>query len=110
MKLYSQFHLPCLDGQVIKSASLTVPNLAPSLVEIIEASINGDPMPMCGTPLYDDSEGSGIARLMASKASLGEQMIFAQDNTNKDSIKPENAEKENISANEGENSTNDVTI
>lgn len=76
------FHRDIFSGENIKGSSMTIPNLAPSLVELIEASIsNGEPMPLCGQPLYDDDEDTGFARLQSSQASLSELHDFAEDDS-----------------------------
>lgn len=71
---------PIYDGQPIVGSSMTIPNLAPTLVELIEASIsNGEPLPVCGSPLYDEDDASGIARVQANAATFAEQYDLANE-------------------------------
>lgn len=63
---------PIPEPYTVEGTTMTVPNLAPDLITIIEASINGQSMPLTSPPLYDDTPESGTARTMVSNATLGE--------------------------------------
>lgn len=63
---------PIPEPFTVEGTTMTVPNLAPDLITIIEASINGQSMPLTSQPLYDDTPETGIARTMVSNATLGE--------------------------------------
>ncbi|CAJ0592173.1 unnamed protein product [Cylicocyclus nassatus] len=56
-------------AHVVEGTTLTIPGLAPSLIELLEANLAGEGLPMVGKPLFDDSEEAGSARLAAKEYS-----------------------------------------
>lgn len=57
----------------VKGSSMTVQGLAPSLEEIIRSNmVNNEPLPYTGTPIYDESDNAGIARVNAREMTLDE--------------------------------------
>lgn len=71
-------------GYKVEGSTLTIPNLAPTLIEIINSSISGDGVPLTSHPLYDDSEDSGFARCMANSTPLSEKFHFAYEEATKE--------------------------
>lgn len=63
---------PVPAGQHVEGSTMTIPNLAPSLISLLESNINGQGMPLTSQPQYDESEASGFARLEAGGATVGE--------------------------------------
>lgn len=79
MKIYKYSNPRNCEGYKVEGSTMTLPNLAPSLIEIINASISGDGLPYTSTPMYDDSEESGIARIMANHTPLCDKYDFASE-------------------------------
>lgn len=57
---------PVPSGYEVSGTTMTLPNLAPSLAEIIAMNLKGQPLPMVGKPLFDDSEAAGEARVKSN--------------------------------------------
>lgn len=65
-------------GYVVEGTTMTIPNLAPSLLELIAASAT-DGLPMVGQPLFDESESAGEARLQAKQCDLASVFDFGMN-------------------------------
>lgn len=52
--------------------TMTVVCDCPSLSEILQSALAGEPLPLCGKPLYDESEDHGEARIMSSDTPFNE--------------------------------------
>lgn len=50
-------------AQLVEGSTLTIPNLAPTILELLQSSLNGDALPLTSSPLYDEDDNSGIARV-----------------------------------------------
>lgn len=66
-------------GYVVEGSTMTIPNLAPSLIEIIACS-STDGFPLVGTPMYDESESAGLARIEARRKVLSDIQDFGKAN------------------------------
>lgn len=52
----------------IEGSSLTIPGMAPDLIDILKAAIDGEPLPTYGgVPLFDNTEDIGLARVSVSE-------------------------------------------
>lgn len=73
------FDSPAPQLESFTSSTLTTPNLAPSLIELLNASVcNNEPLPDNGLNIYDDSDEAGLARLASSKMSVHEVFEAAE--------------------------------
>lgn len=80
----------------VEGSTLTVPGLAPTLIELIEANVVGQPLPLTSQPMYDDNEASGFARVQAHCAVMSDVVNFAlsEDNNGNNAVKPTTTENE----------------
>lgn len=80
-----KFHINTFYGQkVYPSVSYpgtteTVPNQAPSLQQLIQAAVQGLPLPQTAPLRYDSSEVEGEARVSAWNTDIAETVIDARD-------------------------------
>lgn len=90
-------------GYKVKGSSLTIPNLAPSLIELLANNATGDKLPIVGSQLFDDDESKGSIRVNMNQQTMDNIFNFGS-NINED--EEVNEVMENSDAN---NSKTEVT-
>lgn len=90
----SNISLPELER--VQGTTLTVPNMAPSLIELLNSSIsNGEPLPDNGLNVYDDSDEAGLTRLLSRQRTVAEVVAFGETQaTNGERSEPNEAPTE----------------
>lgn len=83
-KYFTPSSIPPCKPFLVKGSTLTIPNLAPSLLEIIAAS-STDGFPFTSKPLFDESEQSGLSRLDVNQRDISQVYQFGKDELTKES-------------------------
>lgn len=83
LKSKRQSNIDCPKPYNVCGTTLTIPYLAPSILELIEASLNGDGLPLTSQPMFDESDEHGIARVM-SRSDLSDLKSFADSQSVED--------------------------
>lgn len=68
--------------------SATVPGQAPTLEQLVQASIQGVPLPLCGTPMFDDSDESGEARISSNSIPIEDIVTSARNGDFEENTEP----------------------
>lgn len=62
----------------IPGTSQTIPGLAPDLQTLLAAATEGEPLPLIGKPLFDDSEEAGLVRMRVGNLPP-EEILLSQE-------------------------------
>lgn len=102
-KFLPPFSIDKPKGYHVEGSTLTIPNLAPSLIEII-ASSSSDGLPYSSIPQFDDDESSGLARVK-SRTTLNEVFDFGNEQSSEHNEEVStNEEVQNVEIIQNENS------
>lgn len=78
--MFHQFNdIDTLEGEKFTIPSLTIPNQAPTLKQLVLASLQGEPLPMTSRPMYDEDENFGEARLQSNDTPIEDTITMARN-------------------------------
>lgn len=80
LNMFHQFNdIEIMEGENFSIPSFTIPNQAPTLKQLVLASLQGEPLPMTSCPMYDESDNFGEARLQSNDTPIEDTITMARN-------------------------------